>query len=109
MIRGSVGKGLGINETSNGNHVFFCGGTGILPFLDTFAYVLRKTLAEKESVNSMFTDEVFKSTGPEFFLSIYAFFTKRSESIGIEILDALRFLEDKYQLEVKINVNVIFT
>jgi len=40
FIKGATGKGLDIKEGASGNHVFFCGGTGILPFLDTFAYIL---------------------------------------------------------------------
>jgi len=39
-LAGAVGKGLNINSESTGNHVFFCGGTGILPFLDAFAVMM---------------------------------------------------------------------
>jgi len=59
FIKGSVGKGLDLGPTSSGNHVFFCGGTGVLPFLDTFAYVLRKKLAQFDKAHMMFEDEQF--------------------------------------------------
>jgi len=44
----------------------------------------------------MFDDEKFEATGKNFFLTIYAYFTKRDESVGIEILDILKYLETKY-------------
>lgn len=38
------GLGLELNEHSNGIHYIFCNGTGILPFLDLFDYLLKKAL-----------------------------------------------------------------
>lgn len=89
FIKGPVGKGLDLSSLSKGNHVFFCGGTGVLPFLDTFAYFLRKAINEFEPENSMFADENFDDSNDELFISVYAFFTKKDESIGLEILESL--------------------
>jgi hypothetical protein len=38
------GIGLELDESSNGIHYIFCNGTGILPFLDVFDFLLRKAL-----------------------------------------------------------------
>lgn len=58
----------------------------------------------------MFDDEKFEATGKNFFLTIYAYFTKRDESVGIEILDILKYLETKYgKTNIWLSVNVIYT
>jgi|APCry1669189241_1035207.scaffolds.fasta_scaffold47007_1 hypothetical protein len=41
-VIGPMGKSLG--HSSDGTHVAFVGGTGILPILDFVAYVARKVL-----------------------------------------------------------------
>jgi hypothetical protein len=69
--------------------VFFCGGTGVLPFLDTFAYFLRKAINDFDPQNSFFADENFLAKSEDFFISVYAFFMRKDESIGIEILESL--------------------
>lgn len=70
--------------------MFFCGGTGILPFLDTFAYVLRKKLAQYEKGLTLFNDEKFDDLAGNFVLSVYCFFQTKASSIGIEILEMLK-------------------
>jgi NAD(P)H-flavin reductase len=44
ILDGPHGKGLELKATSQGTHVIFAGGTGILPFLDLFDYLLRKSV-----------------------------------------------------------------
>ena len=39
-----MGKGLGISEQSEGVHIIFCAGTGILPFLDLLVKLLLQEL-----------------------------------------------------------------
>lgn len=56
--------------------MFFCGGTGILPFLDTFAYILRKAVSKFENKHQLFNDEIFDATGSSFKLTVFAYFTK---------------------------------
>lgn len=43
-IVGPFGTGLEIKESSNGTFVIFAGGTGILPFVDLFDYLLKKSI-----------------------------------------------------------------
>ena len=43
-IIGPFGTGLEIKESSNGTFVIFAGGTGILPFVDLFDYLLKKSI-----------------------------------------------------------------
>jgi NAD(P)H-flavin reductase len=44
VIKGPYGMGLGLNPESEGLHIAFVGGTGILPFLDLFDYLLKKAI-----------------------------------------------------------------
>jgi len=39
-----MGKGLGLTEKSEGVHIIFCAGTGILPFMDLITKVLLQEL-----------------------------------------------------------------
>ena len=41
-VMGPHGKGLQLNANSTGSYVIFVGGTGVLPFLDLFDFLLRK-------------------------------------------------------------------
>jgi hypothetical protein len=40
LIKGPVGKGLGLNNSSAGTHVAFAAGTGILVFVDLVARMI---------------------------------------------------------------------
>lgn len=44
IIYGPKGLGLRLNTKSEGNHIIFAGGTGILPFLDLFDFLLKKSV-----------------------------------------------------------------
>lgn len=43
-ITGPYGLGLELNDKSEGVHLLFCQGTGILPFLDLIDFLLRKAI-----------------------------------------------------------------
>ena len=43
-IFGPYGMGLELKEDSNGTHVIYCIGTGILPFLDLLDFLLKKAV-----------------------------------------------------------------
>lgn len=90
FIRGPVGKGLMITPSLKGNLVFFCGGTGVLPFLDTFAYVLRGAVQKYAPELNMLKDETFEELKEGVSISIFAYFQKWDDAIGIEILEALK-------------------
>lgn len=109
FIDGQVGKGLELGAESVGNHVFFCGGTGILPFLDTFAVMLRKAVNDFSPDKAYFENEDFSMVNNEFKVSIYAYFTKRTEATGLEILEGIQKLQKVAKKEFNIKVNITFT
>jgi len=43
-VKGPLGSGFNMDIRKGGNYVIICNGTGILPFLDLFYYLLKSTL-----------------------------------------------------------------
>lgn len=44
MIKGPYGRGLKLKPMSKGYYIIVAAGTGIVPFVDLFHYLLQKTL-----------------------------------------------------------------
>ena len=55
-LKGPMGKGLGISQDSQGDHVIFAAGTGIYAFVDLFERMLLQSLnilnEAKEGLNA---------------------------------------------------------
>ena len=76
-IKGPLGKGL--NPFSNGIHIAFTGGTGILPFIDLVAHLARKALKlMDEEDDAQLEPDLFKFV-------LFASFPDKYEAIGIEL------------------------
>jgi hypothetical protein len=62
MIKGPMGKGLGINEKSSGLHFAFAAGTGVLVFVDLIArMILEQQEIVPKKINSQFKLVFFAS------------------------------------------------
>jgi hypothetical protein len=96
FIQGPVGKGLDINPSTKGSLVFFCGGTGVLPFLDTFAFLLRKAVNSFLPALTIFKDETFTDLNENATFNIYVYFQTKEDVIGKEIFDSLRLIQEKF-------------
>lgn len=59
-IKGPMGKGLDLQR--DGVHLAFTAGTGILPFLDLVAFLIRENLGLNESLQSNEQDFLTSST-----------------------------------------------
>jgi hypothetical protein len=73
-ISGLHGKGLGISSSSSGTYVAFCGGTGILCFIDLATHLMLLNLQGK-------------SNGLKFIL--YASFQNEKSGIALDYLRKL--------------------
>ena len=71
-----MGKGLDIQ--SDGTHVAFTAGTGILVFIDLVAHLTRKVLG-------LLTEEENSQLSIKFRFVLYAAFPKEEEGIGLEM------------------------
>ena len=86
FIEGPLSKGIKIGEDCN---YFIWVGTGILPFIDIFAYVARKFLYDKNPQKAIFQDESFESYPEDATFIIEAFFESREKAPGIELLELI--------------------
>lgn len=109
-IHGPIGKGLEIDRfNSSGINLIFVGGTGILPFMDLFAYIGRKVLKENAAEYSLFPDEVFDDLSDTAEFVIYGYFPTKADCIGIDFVQAIERLCDKYGRKSTFTLNLILT
>lgn len=87
-----------LNKNSSGLHYIFCGGTGILPFLDLLDYLLKKAIftdlhqnfnsEELISLNA-YKEDYIGSLNNNFKLILFASFANDEEFIGADIITKL--------------------
>ncbi|CAI2387249.1 unnamed protein product [Moneuplotes crassus] len=105
-VNGPLGKPFDFSpENSEGINVIFCAGTGILPFMDLFAYLGRKIMNEE----GHFKDEEFNEIGEKSQFIIHAYFSTRESCIGIELVEAVQKLYQKHHKGYKFNLNLTLT
>ena len=71
--------------------------------------MLRKAVSDYDDKKSLFPDEKFGGTGDNFKIVLYAFFTKRSEAIGLDIIEGLQKLQEKTGKDFGFELNHVFT
>ena len=80
MLKGPMGKDLGFYP--RGVHVAYVAGTGILPFIDLIAFIVRKNLNLLRDFEKEMITEDFK-------LILHVAFRSRSESIAMSLIEML--------------------
>ena len=106
-ITGPYGLGLELDEHSNGIHYIFCNGTGILPFLDLFDFLLKKALytilydqvgpQEADRMNPM-GDDYINTFGSDFRVMLIGSFRNKNEFHGYPIVQDLYFICKSFNL-----------
>ena len=85
QIQGPLGKGLGLTQDSEGEHIAFAAGTGILPFVDLVSrIIMNKDLPTSQQLSASFK------------LKLYASFASRNDAIALKILENV--VSPNYQL-----------
>ena len=109
-IHGPLGKGLEFDRfNSSGINLIFVGGTGILPFMDLFAYLARKLLKENDPDYAIFPDENFEDLSDAAVFEVFAYFPTREEAVGIEFIESLEKLHLKFSKGGNFKLNLILT
>jgi len=109
-IEGPMGRGLELTEASKGTHFIFAAGTGILPFLDLFNFMLMKTMREllkkhgnspflAESIN-LYNEAFDQLLDPSFNVILVASFADERDFVGKEIVQKLAELSKKCERKV---------
>ena len=93
-----MGFGLALDPSSQGHYVIIAGGTGVLPFLDFFYYLLKKITFEYFSKSMMGLEFLFNDDGKEyvnnfvygkFSLTFFGAFSSDENFYGYEIIENL--------------------
>lgn len=103
---GPIGKPFDFKpENTEGINMIFCAGTGILPFMDLFAYLGRKMMKK----SGYYQDEEFDEISDKAYFIIYAYFPTRKDAIGIELVEAVQKIYKKHFMGDQFYFNLILT
>ena len=93
QIKALMGKGLGIKQ--GGTHLAFTAGTGILPFIDLVALMVRANLGilDPEVMPAQF------KAGSTFKFVLYVSFDSRKDALAMELLEGLYEITQKLGLK----------
>lgn len=91
-----MGKGLQIE--SQGTHVAFAAGTGVLVFVDLVAHLIISLLAKYEG-HDLLEHAINKVDIDNFKLILYTSFSDEQEAICLPLIEGLKALCAKHQLE----------
>eukprot|EP00357_Protocruzia_adherens_P031897 CAMPEP_0114989304 /NCGR_PEP_ID=MMETSP0216-20121206/10120_1 /TAXON_ID=223996 /ORGANISM="Protocruzia adherens, Strain Boccale" /LENGTH=584 /DNA_ID=CAMNT_0002352261 /DNA_START=234 /DNA_END=1988 /DNA_ORIENTATION=+ len=83
QIIGPSGLGLGLSPQSKGLHIALVAGTGVLPFLDLYDFILERAM--EHDVERLSGDGNFLQ---EFQIVTHATFRTQKEALGLEIMKA---------------------
>lgn len=95
-INGPYGKGV---ELKSGLNIFMTAGTGILPFMDIFAYIARRVLKQSRGDYAIFNDESLLGVPEDAKILIYAHFKSDGHAVGLEFCELLQELCQKNHLQ----------
>jgi len=103
LIEGPFGPGFGLTTETTGLHYIFAAGTGVLPFVDLFDYLLESLVAPSEATN------IFKNG---FRLHVFVSFAQIGDFVGLDICQQLvetckaKGIPDAFKLTVKASAGV---
>lgn len=98
LRRHTQGFGLELNAQSNGLHIIFAFGTGILQFLDLFDYLLKKSIytvvydnygLDEANYMNPFNEDYNNTFGPDFRVLLFAGFREINMFYGFNMIQSL--------------------
>lgn len=110
FVNTPVGKGLDIDLRSpNGTYLLFVGGTGILPYMDFFAYLVRYTIAKYAKEKIVFDGENFEHDLSGINLIIYAYYRNDKNAPGYEFVSKIAQIYKHFNIENQFTLIPKFT
>jgi len=102
FISGPLSRGYDLSKDNMaGTNIIFLGGTGVLPFMDVFAYVTRKTIATNDKYHEVFPEEIFSDELEEANFVIYGYYPRESDAVAVEFLNKASQIHAKFGKESK--------
>ena len=98
IVEGPLGKGLEITPGLSGTQVIFCGGTGILPFVDflellffkiAYEHIKKKNPEAAGHLASFLGVELDKIFKKDLLVQFHGAFRGETETYGLELLKRL--------------------
>ena len=110
LIEGPMGKGLDLSaENISGNNIIFLGGTGVLPFVDLFAYFARMLINEKSPGDNIQEGEEFDKSMQNASFTVFAYYPRESEGVALELCTKISELYEHFGMEEKFKFSPVFT
>lgn len=107
---GPLGKDLDFGlPNPEGTYLLFVGGTGILPYMDIFAYLARKLIAERNNEGSIFPGENFGVNFSMVKFIVYAYYQNPENACGYEFTNKIAEIFKKYNAEEQFQFHPKFT
>jgi len=102
FISGPLSRGYDLTaENMKGTTLIFVGGTGVLPFIDVFAYVTRRIIHKNDSSKDVFPGEQFEDGLEEANFVVYGYYPREADACGIEFCNKASEVFVKFNAEDK--------
>ena len=97
FISGPLGRGHDLTENNvKGTTLIFVGGTGVLPFMDVFAYMARKIIQKNDPSKEVFPGEHFEDELEEASFVVYGYFPRAADACAIDFCNKTSEIYEKY-------------
>ena len=110
FISGPLSRGYDLTEANmKGTTIVFVGGTGVLPFMDLFAYMARRIISKSESSKEVFPGENFEDELEEANFVVYGYYPKAADAWAIEFWIKASEIHKKFNAEGKFKFTPVYT
>jgi len=103
-VKGPLGKGLELSESSTGTHVIFTAGTGVLCFIDLIARLALQNMGIIDKIDGA------EKLSDDFKLVLYVSFRNANEAVCLELCEALQNMnkalgKNNFELNVRLSTD----
>ena len=110
FVNAPVGKGHDVDFNSlKGTYILFVGGTGILPYMDLFAYMVRSVIAKNSESNCIFSGEKFEHDMSDVHLVLYTYFQDDKNAVGFDFVSQMAEVYKRLGIENQFTLVPKFT
>ena len=110
FISGPLSRGFDLTKDNmKGTTLIFVGGTGVLPFMDVFAYMARRIINKNNPSFEVFPGEKFEDELEEANFVVYGYYPREADACAIEFCKKASEIHEKYSEENKFKFIPKFT
>jgi len=110
FISGPLSRGYDLTAGNmKGTTIVFVGGTGVLPFMDLFAYMARRIIHKNDPSKDVFPGEDFEDELEEANFVVYGYYPKAADACAIDFCNKASEIAKQYKAEDKFKFTPIYT